>query len=348
MLRFCVYRGNWPPARGQNIVQTILANAIMKRLHRWIRNYFGFTQRETNGFILFLLILALIAAMPYLAEQADEPYNPAADQQILDSLAAQLHTQPYSPYRQQKDLAATTKPIPPELLKPFDPNKISQAQWEQFGLPAYIAQRLIKYRTKANGFKNKGQIKRIYGFPPGLFAQLEPFMQLPDDQPRRQYTPDTKRSYPDKADYSRNSKPAFARKPFQLTPFDINTADTTQLKKIRGIGSKLSKRIVKFRDKLGGFGNIGQLQEVYGLPAEVVDSLRKYCYVSESFQPQKLNLNEVTFEQLRQHPYVGFGLARHIIAYRTQHGPFQSIEELQKIKTIDAATFQKISRYFSL
>ncbi len=321
----------------------------MKSLQRWIRNYFGFTQRETNGFILLLLVLAIVAIYPFLADKTSKPYNPAADQQELDSLAAQLKTQPYaSPYRRRNDQVAVVKPVPPALLKPFDPNKTTQVQWEQFGLPGYVAQRLIKYRDKAQGFKYKGQIERIYGFPPALFAQLAPFMQLPNERPPREYTSADKSKYPDYPAYAAKSRPEYTPKPYRLAPFNINTADTAQLKKIRGIGSKLSARIVKFRDKLGGFGNLGQIKEVYGLSPEVIDSLQKYSFVEDSFRPQQFNVNAATFDQLRQHPYVGFNLARHIIAYRTQHGPFQTLDDLQKIKTIDAATFQKIKPYLEL
>lgn len=318
----------------------------MKGLKSWIRNYFSFTQRETNGFILLLLLLALVAVSPFLREPSNAPYDPTTDQQILDSLAAQLETAPYAPARRYTPRAA--QPISPELLQPFDPNKTTQAQWEQFGLPAYVAERLIKYREKANGFTHKSQIARIYGFPPALFAQLAPYIQLPDDKPASEYPYPTKQPNRTYANFPIKEKPAFTKKTFRLTPFDINAADTAQLKKIRGIGAKLSARIVKFRDKLGGFRNMQQVAEVYGLTPETVDSLRKYTFVSEGFAPSKLNLNAVTLDQLRQHPYVGFNLARHIIAYRTQHGPFQTLDDLQKIKTIDAAKFTQLKSYFTL
>lgn len=321
----------------------------MKSIQRWIRNYFHFTPRETNGFILLLLFLTVVVLIPFLWEAKEEPYNTAADQQMLDSLAAQLKTQPYSNPYPPKNRVTTVKPVPPDLLRPFDPNKLTQAQWEQLGLPAFVAKRLIKYRDKANGFRYKDQIGRIYGFPPGLFVQLEPYIVLPDKSPGRTFPSFDKskqRSYPPYA-YS-EKRPGFKRKDFRLQPFDINTADTVQLKQIRGIGSKLSARILKFRNKLGGFEKMQQLQEVYGLPAEVVDSLRKYTFISNSFRADKLDINTATLEQLRQHPYLGFALARHIIAYRTQHGAFSNLDELRNIKTLDEATFQKIMPYLTL
>ncbi len=323
----------------------------MKSLKRWIRNYFYFNQRETNGFILLIFGLLAVASLPYLWQARQPAYDPAFDKQILDSLAAQLQPSPYEKkpyvYNQPNLKTAPVKPVPRELLQPFDPNLLMQAQWEQLGLPAYVAKRLLTYRDKAQGFKYKEQIKRIYGFPPELYAQLEPYITLPESRPDRTFADADKRfknAYPD---YTTLPRPTYTRERNRLQPFDINSADTTQLKKLRGIGTKLAARIVKFRDKLGGFENINQLQEVYGLPPEIVDSLRKYTFVGNSFVASKVNINAATVVQLQQHPYLGYKLARHIVAYRTQHGPFASLEDLRKIKTIDEATFQKVKPYLT-
>ncbi|QNF32311.1 helix-hairpin-helix domain-containing protein [Adhaeribacter swui] len=323
----------------------------MKGIERWLRNYFHFNRQETSGFILLIFGLIVIVCLPYFWPNRQPAYDPTLDRQILDSLAAQLKTSPYEnrnyAYNRPNRKAAPVKPIPPELLQPFDPNSLTQAQWEKFGLPSYVAKRLLTYRDKAQGFKYKDQIKRIYGFPPELYAQLEPYITLPESRPNQSYADARERAsaYPT---YANKPRTAYSRERNRLQPFDINTADTTQLKKLRGIGTKLAARIVKFRDKLGGFKSVDQLQEVYGLPPEMVDSLRKYTFVGDTFVGIRLNINSATVDQLQQHPYLGYKLARHIVAYRTQHGPFVSLEDLRKIKTIDEATFQKVKPYLTL
>jgi competence protein ComEA len=324
----------------------------MKSLERWIRNYFHFNQRETSGFILLIFGLIIIVFFPYLWHARQPAYDPTLDQQILDSLAAQLKTSPYEnrnyAYNRPNRKAAPVKPVPPELLQPFDPNTLTQGQWEKFGLPPYVAKRLLTYRDKAQGFKYKDQIKRIYGFPPELYAQLEPYINLPGSRPDRSFADADKRTGNTNPAYGNKPKNTYFRERNRLQPFDINAADTTQLKKLRGIGTKLAARIVKFREKLGGFKSVDQLQEVYGLPPEMVDSLRKYTFVGDTFVGTRLNINAATVTQLQQHPYLGYKLARHIVAYRTQHGPFVSLEDLRNIKTIDEATFQKVKPYLTL
>ena len=132
-----------------------------------------------------------------------------------------------------------------------------------------------------------------------------------------------------------------------IAKLDINQADTTQLKSIYGIGSKLSARIVGYRSKLGGFVSLNQLSEVYGLDSAVVDEAKKKFFVSENFKPSLLNPNTTDEKTLASHPYLKSKLARVIIAYRQQHGSFQQVDDLKKISILTEQTFEKIKPYLS-
>lgn len=318
----------------------------MKRFKHWLRSYFGFSQRETNGFLILLLITVLAAAAPFLFDKISQPdaYSPLADQAALDSLAAYLDTASPAPRYVVKEKlglpAATTN-----RLQQFNPNTATQEALMNLGISRYAAGNIIKYRQKAGGFRYKEQLRRIYGLPETLYYQLYPYIELPSqtasqknfNKPELANT----RTYPNQSEYK-------TRNNFKLQPFDLNTADTTQLKKIRGIGTKLSARIVNFRNKLGGFAHKGQLAEVYGLSPEVVDSIHKYTFIQPDFAPQPLALNSASLEELRGHPYVGFNLARLIIAYRTQHGGFRNPEEIKNIKLVNEEIYQKLKPYLSL
>ena len=282
-----------------------------------------------------ILLLFVIIIAPFVLRQAAPSYTPVADQQILDSLVAQLEqAQPATPQK------------PPSLkLVSFNPNSLSLDEWRQLGVPPSVARRIINYRSKAGDYRYKIDLKKIYGLTDSLFQRLYPYIDLPAERPPR------KSAFPRKESYARREPEAsrpFHRKSYRITPFDLNQADTLQLEQIRGIGTRLSARIVLFRDRLGGFHQINQVNEVYGLPPEVVDSLRKYAFVQPDFVPNLILLNTVTYEELRAHPYISNQVARVIIAYREQHGPFQQVEDLRKIKLIDEELFQKVQPYLSL
>ena len=135
------------------------------------------------------------------------------------------------------------------------------------------------------------------------------------------------------------------RKP--LVPFDVNEADTSQLKRLRGVGSVLSRRIVKFRDVLGGYINKGQLAEVYGLQDSVLLHMDTLIFISNNFEPDRININEALERELSRHPYIDRSTAKALVSYRFQHGSFTSIRELSNIHLIDSLTLAKITPYIS-
>ncbi|WP_242923328.1 ComEA family DNA-binding protein [Pontibacter liquoris] len=314
----------------------------MKQLRRWIRRYFGFSQGEVNGFLWLISIMVLLTAAPFLFDWFYRPSpgsTAAADKQTLDSLVAQLEAK--QPLRRNKYNVATV------ALRPFNPNTLSVEEWQAFGLPKYLAQRILNYRKKVGDLTYKAELGRIYGLPDSVFQRLYPYIQLPEKRPDK---------YGKRQEYARNTPSPYSQKKaaypprekFILAPFNINTADTAQLKQIRGIGSKLSARIVKYRTGLGGFHSMAQLREVYGLPPEVVDSLHKYAFVPDAYTPPQLSINAATADELKAHPYISSNVARAMVAYREQHGSFRNLEELQKIKLITPELFEKLRPYLTL
>jgi competence protein ComEA len=145
-------------------------------------------------------------------------------------------------------------------------------------------------------------------------------------------------SYSEKPTYSANRK-----SPLQL--FDINKADSVQLMRIRGIGSKRASWILKYRNRLGGFKSTNQVSEVFGLDSATIDSVRKYTFVSPDFSPKKIYINTATVEMLGRHPYLNFKIAKAIVAFREQHGRFQMADDLLKIRLVTPETIRKIKPY---
>ncbi|CAN5855507.1 hypothetical protein BH24BAC1_BH24BAC1_00450 [soil metagenome] len=270
----------------------------MRQIKNWIRRYFGFSQGETNAFFLLILLLGLLVAAPFLARRSPPPYDPTSDQRLLDSLVAQME--------EERSVVPPTRPQP--QLYRFNPNQIGLEEWQRLGVPRFVAQRIINYRSKAGDYRYRSDLKKIYGLTDSLYQQLYPYMDLPAERPPRE-TPAPR----EPAFARREPEPRRPNRRVEIAPFDLNLADTVQLKQIRGIGSRFSSRIVNFRDRLGGFHGIEQLQEVYGLPPEVVDSLRKYGFVQPGFRPNRISLNTASVDDLRAHPYITPTLARAIV-----------------------------------
>ena len=126
---------------------------------------------------------------------------------------------------------------------------------------------------------------------------------------------------------------------------DLNTADTADLKRIYGVGSRLSNRIVKFRDALGGYHSMDQLYEVYNLDSIVIDRIRSKFEVAKDFIPKRINVNSATLEILAKHPYLSFQDSKLLLEYRNQHGNFSDPDELLKIPVFDSIKLNRLKPY---
>ncbi|RFM34922.1 ComEA family DNA-binding protein [Chitinophaga silvisoli] len=125
---------------------------------------------------------------------------------------------------------------------------------------------------------------------------------------------------------------------------DINRADSTAWESLKGIGPVLAARIIRFRDKLGGFYAISQIRETYGLPDSTFNKIQPYLRLN-AVSLKKLDLNSADEQTLAQHPYIRYKLARLIVLYRSNNGPFSQATDLLGIPLVDDSIYRKIEHY---
>jgi len=139
----------------------------------------------------------------------------------------------------------------------------------------------------------------------------------------------------------------FEKSKYITTIIDINTADTTLLIELPGIGSKLSQRIINFRDKLGGFYTVEQIGETYGLPDSTFQKIKARFSVSNSSVHQ-ININTASIDEMKGHPYLRYSIANAIVQYRLQHGNYAVVDDLKKIMLITEEVFNKAVPYLKV
>ncbi|GAA4361994.1 hypothetical protein GCM10023185_29480 [Hymenobacter saemangeumensis] len=333
---------------------TVRRNPVL----HWLRRYLGYSRSEARALALLLALMLAVAVAPVFLKPDLPAYLPAADQQALNRQVAALkeHRSSFAssfparyPKREYPGRGRSRFPAVARVpLAPFDPNALTAEGWEARGLPHFVAARLVKYRAAAGGFKAKAQIKKMYGLEDSLYQRLAPFMQLPDELPRRETPRYGNQSGSTLAGNKETS--AYPRKPRHLQPFDLNLADTTQLMQIRGIGRGRAKWVVQQRNLLGGYVHKDQLDDIFVLrdAPDLRDSLKKYTFIAPGFVPQQVAINTATFDEMYGHPYIRKSLARLIVAYRQQHGPFKSADELQAMPRLKPEEWEKMRPYLRL
>ena len=228
-------------------------------------------------------------------------------------------------------------------LQKFDPNTATFEEFCALGLSEKTAKSVIKYRNKGGVFRVRSDFEKIYALEDGDYERLAPYITLPEKQFAEHEQPKQWSKGPQTYGQSEPS-PKQAKSANVI--IDINTATEEDWQQLRGIGPYFSKKIVQFREKLGGFASIEQVGETYGLPDSTFQNVKAWLELSPIVV--KLNINEADEAQLAGHPYISKKESKLIVAYRNQHGQFNALDNLLNIKVLDAAWLEKVRPYLAI
>lgn len=243
--------------------------------------------------------------------------------------------------RFKKDMKNSNLKYKPQIERfAFDPNTLPLDSLQLLGLPYSTAKNLIKYREHGGSFYNKEDLRKIYGMEDSIFKRLEPFIQT------RHQNIEAVASYRSPKPIKTEEYPTKVNRKKFTGPIYLNATDSTQLDSLPGIGQVLSKRILKYRQALGGFHQQEQLKEVYGITDSVYQNIKAYLEL-EKGMCEKIMINEIDFKHLLKHPYCDYDMTRKIINYRKQHGPYKDVSDLASIYGIDTLALKKLSFYLN-
>ncbi len=338
------------------------------------KDIFYLQKKDRQALLTLLAIMIVCVSLTFLIQekQNDAPATSQLDStnsnQEKDASSAKIHhaSKSHPLYSKEEGMV--------HELFPFDPNTASAEDFERLGLESWQARSIIRFREKGGIFSRPSDFARVYGITKRTYEVLLPFIQIADDykpaadfygkegygRSRRRYTPyyNNRRNYDREERYGRydldNASSSEGKAegktdtkvysyPHKLRAnehIEINGADTTLLMKIPGIGSYYASRIVRYRERLGGFASAQQLEEIDGLPESTI------AYIKiDNQQIRKLNLNKLTLNQLKKHPYLNFYQAKEICDYRRLKGPLHSIEDLKLLKDFPPDEIERLKPY---
>lgn len=220
-------------------------------------------------------------------------------------------------------------------LSAFDPNTADSALLLSLGLQPWQVRSIYRYRAKGGIYRQPSDFARLYGLTVKQYKELLPYIHISDE-----YKPAAE--VYGRTDAVRSGRDTL-RYPVKLHPgqyVTLDDADTASLRKVPGIGRYYASRIVRYRNDLGGYVSVAQLSEIEGIP----EAALSYFRVTGG-AVRKLNLNRLTLNELKHHPYINFYQARRIIDYRRLKGPLHSIDDLRLLKDFSQRDIERLRPY---
>lgn len=291
-----------------------------------MKSHFQFSNKQRSG--IFLLVLIIIGLQcVYLFSDFSNNEVPV-NQNELDTFRNELDS---------LRLVEIEKSKP--KIYPFNPNYITDYKGYTLGMSNEEIDRLHQFRESNRWVNSVKEFQNVTEVSDSLLTTMSPYFKFPDwvTNPKPKVNSDNNF-------YSDNKTPkTFAQK------IDLNKATASQLKKVYGVGEKLSERIIAYRSKfIGGFIADVQLLEVYGLSAEVIERIKNDFTVKTPRAINTFNLNTATRDELVTIQYIDYEVANNIIEERTLRDGFKSIEELTKVEDFPINKIEIIRLYLHL
>ena len=283
--------------------------------------------------ILLVVIIICVAVLPLLRSSEDKGKSPSKTEYAGKSRQYTRKQQPYYKVPEKQY----------ELFN-FDPNTADSTELLRLGLQPWQVRNIYKYRAAGGRYHKPTDFARLYGLTLKQYKRLEPYIKIEKEVMAADVYKKTDDEKPKKKD---TTLIAYPIKITEGEHININTADTNQLKQIPGIGSYYARRIVSFRQRLGGIANVHQLLEIQGFP----ESSLKYMSVGESANNRNLppitriRINHLDVNALSRHPYIRYIQAKEIMNHRRLRGPIKKADDLRRLPSFTDKEVERVSPY---
>ena len=296
-----------------------------------IKDFFYYTRTERIGILVLIVIVSLCTLFSIFFESNDTSQekpdrNFEKEYQAFVRSIQILNRKEYYKYYHPPFESAI-------ILASFAPNTDDSLTFMRLGLPKWMVHNIIKYRTKGGKFRKPEDFKKIYGMSLQRFNMLLPYIHIPTSKR------DTIRLL---ASVDSTKRPQYPVKFTTPTKLELNTVDTTALKKIPGIGSGIARMIVRYRTQLGGFHHIKQLEEIHLISSRLVQ-----WFTINPALIHKINVNKAGLSRLNAHPYINFYQAKVIIEHRRKRGALKSLNQLSLYEEFNPSDFERINPYIT-
>ena len=299
-----------------------------------------FTEQQYRGLLILLPIALVIVAIAVAIELL--PSVDAPDKGVEQRLE-QAGAKPYSRVENGEKEAP---------LCDFNPNTYTYEELRSAGVPKEVAVGIVRWRGYGKVFRLKEDIALVSGVTDSIYSALKPYIIIADSlapTPRKYDAPKSKREVAKREEKSavqevEKSVTQTVEKSAKPALLEINSADTTALIAINGIGSKSAAEIVKYRDLLGGYHSVEQISELKCITEQNYEKiLQQIC--CDSCKISKIDINFATAKAVGRHPYVSSAALRKIFKQRQLKGGWSRIEEMVEDEILSEDEAKRLAPY---
>jgi DNA uptake protein ComE-like DNA-binding protein len=286
-----------------------------------IKKYFIFSREQRNGIIVLFGIIIILQLIYFFVDFSSLSKTSLEKEQWL-SLQSQID----SMKKEKVDYV-------PKIY-PFNPNFITDYKGYKLGMSVAEIDRLLAFRKENKYVNSPKEFQGVTKVSDSLLNAISPYFKFPDWVKNKK----------EFAAYKKYDDTAFAKKE-KIVVIDINQATQEDLIKIYGIGEATSLRILKFKESLGGFVSMEQMNDVWGLSPEVIENLNTRFKVSATPTVKKIDINNASIKELSLFPYFKYPISKNIVTFRSMNGDFKNSEDLTKIKGLSIEKANIIALY---
>lgn len=287
------------------------------------------SKRNRRGLLWVVLLTVIIAISPRVISAFSLNEEPIISfqemKQIHQDFVVSVKKEKTRKYKSFKSKFS----VPNEKV---NPNELSTQDWKELGLSQKQADIVVKFSKR--GLRSNSDLKKIYVFPKELFNLIKDSLFYPKTESH---------AYNNSSEYDVEK----AKKEYSQVLVDISIADQEELETIPGIGPFFAKKILDYRNSLGGFVSKSQLLEIWKFDEQKLNEIDEYLVLSKR-EVQKININSTELEELKNHPYISYSVANSIIKMRETNGKYSDVGEIKKSKLISEELYQKIVRYITV
>ncbi len=284
---------------------------------KFYESHFWYNQRQRKGILVMAVLLSCMQVFLYFSDEVFSGPGEVLDQGKLKKWNARLDS-----------LMELNKESVERPVYSINPNYLTDFRGFMLGMSTEEIDRLLSFREKGEFLHSAREFQEVTGVSDSLMSAIAHRFRFPSFE----------RKNPDHRPGLSTAKTTVAKR-------DLNRASTQELSEVHGVGPTLSKRIVSYRDYLGGYSFDGQLFEVYNLPEETGKKILERFEIRERPLIEKVNLNQASFREILALPYIDYRLTQRIMDFRNREKVITDLSELKKIDSFPLDKFDRIALY---